>query len=251
LPEPDFPVDVGRCIYCGTDRQPLTKEHVVPLGLSGNWHLLRASCPRHSDMTSAFEGKVLRGGLLNPRVVMGLRTRHPRQRPKSLPVKLKLGWGHSVLTLEPSNHPGYFALPVFEPPGTAPLSGETPGIRVRELAIAHIRTRSADLRRQVDALRVSVPFPDLLAFSRMIAKIAYAFAVGCFGLDAMLASPVLAAIKGDDAMVGQWVGCLDDPPVNDASGVHAVTLVPAGQSLRAHVRILAWLRTPEYVVVLK
>jgi IS5 family transposase len=33
----ELALDVGACIYCGDDRSRLTREHVLPRGLGGNW----------------------------------------------------------------------------------------------------------------------------------------------------------------------------------------------------------------------
>src|SRR5665213_1960681 len=79
---------VGACIYCGAT-EGLTKEHIIPLGLGGQFVLPAASCPACSKITSDFERKVLRGFMLDGRIVDNFPTRRPKERPATLLVDVQ------------------------------------------------------------------------------------------------------------------------------------------------------------------
>src|SRR6185436_305115 len=89
---------VGFCIYCGS-KENLSDEHVVPFGLGGNAILPEASCHSCSAITSAFEGKVLRGFMLEARTAGRFPTRRPKERPTTLPLTVKRGVGMESIAL--------------------------------------------------------------------------------------------------------------------------------------------------------
>ena len=246
-----FPVHIGRCVYCGRADAPLSDEHIIPLGLDGEWKLLKASCEEHSRVTSRFELDVLRGALIVPRTAMRMRTRRPKERPTHLKVSLKAGTQDASTILPVAEHPGFFALPVFAPPGNAPTGGPTPGIAPSTFKVIYRRPTTAKLRRDVKADTFGAPFPDLISFARMIAKIGYCFAVARLGIDAVLQAPVLGAILGADSLVGNFVGCIPDSAETKTEGVHQVALAWTDQEVRAYVRIFAALRAPEYLVLIR
>ena len=45
----------GRCIYCGDTEGPLSKEHIIPYALNGNWVLPKASCKTCAKFTQKIE----------------------------------------------------------------------------------------------------------------------------------------------------------------------------------------------------
>jgi hypothetical protein len=248
--EPKFPLYVGACVYCGSRELPLTDEHVIPYGLGGEWRLVDASCEKHRVITAAFEHQVLRGAFIVPRATLAMRTRRKRERPTHLPVTLGRAGQRSVVSVPIADHPAFFALPVFEPPGPASAAAES-GIAIRTMVLASHTERAKRFRSTTDADTFSAPFPDLAAFARMLAKIAYCFAVGCLGYEALADAPVLAAILGHDLQLGRWVGSLEGEPRAGRTGVHEVQLFAEESVLQAHVRLLAHIGAPEYVVKLR
>src|SRR5947208_13602278 len=75
-------VDVGACIYCGETRGPLTREHVLPRGLGGNWApegysdafvLQHATCSSCSQITQNIEDECLRSMMDPGRARLGLK----------------------------------------------------------------------------------------------------------------------------------------------------------------------------------
>src|SRR5262245_46504142 len=78
---------VGKCIYCGTTEGQLTKEHIIPFGLGGNWILPQASCSTCSGITRDVEQFCLRPMLGPFRIRLKLPTRRPKERPTILPLE--------------------------------------------------------------------------------------------------------------------------------------------------------------------
>lgn len=247
----EFPVRVGRCVYCGTSKGPLTAEHVIPYALNGTWQLLEASCGEHSNITKRFESSVLRGAFLPVRAKLGLRTRRKKNRPKQFSTRFATGDGEVALNLPASEHPGFLVFPVFGSPGHVPDESPIPGLELRTFGYIYHRPSLERLKAQLAPKSATVTFPDLIAFARMLAKIGYCFAVARVGLDAVIDSPVLNFIKGEDPQVGRYVGNLDTDPVNTAEGIHQVTLLWNSTRMVAHVRLFAPLKTPEYTVLLR
>src|SRR4051794_6006927 len=79
---PMFNLNIGECIYCGTTDPPLTREHVMPRGLGGNWSpsgytdalvLQNASCVRCQRITQRIEHDCLRSMLDSARARLGLK----------------------------------------------------------------------------------------------------------------------------------------------------------------------------------
>jgi hypothetical protein len=83
---------VDRCIYCGSKGSPserLSKEHIVPYGLAGNWMILpQASCELCRRITGEVERFCQREMLGAARIRMKLPTRHPKARDSTLPLDL-------------------------------------------------------------------------------------------------------------------------------------------------------------------
>jgi hypothetical protein len=69
----------GRCIYCGR-RKNLTSEHIVPLGLGGDFELPGASCGACRNITSLIEQRVMEEQFTGPRLAIGYPSRHARAR---------------------------------------------------------------------------------------------------------------------------------------------------------------------------
>jgi hypothetical protein len=79
---------VGRCIYCGST-EDLTDEHIFPRFLWGSAVLPKASCERCRRLTKEFEQTCARFIFGRFRVVHGLPTDHPRQRPSHLSIEIE------------------------------------------------------------------------------------------------------------------------------------------------------------------
>jgi hypothetical protein len=97
---------VGRCIYCGSTKGPLGKEHIVPYGLGGTFILPRASCQRCSSITGQYEGWCLRVMFGVLRYQANIPTRRPNTRPTHVELTRKRKGGRvDVFNVPPKKLP--------------------------------------------------------------------------------------------------------------------------------------------------
>ena len=245
---------VDQCIYCGrTDG--LSDEHVIPYGLGRTAVLYAASCPTCKDKTSLWERRVLREMWLPFRTVLGMPTRHPKNRPKDFPARVRRG---GVVQDErvPLDKVSAVALfPKLPPPGVYEDRPPSDQFRVvGHVAIHAIRKgteRNPARRAGVDAIEYTVPahYP---AFLRLLAKIAWGYTVARFGIGAVRPE-ILGIILGTDYDMGRWIGFPPDgtsvfggPP----TGTFRVTIwrLPAG-FIVGGVQLFGPQGGPEYQVV--
>jgi hypothetical protein len=251
---------VGRCIYCG-ESDGLTDEHVVPLGLSGNFVLPKASCKRCNSITSAFERKVLRGFMHEARTAGQFPTRRPKQRPRTLPLKVKRGDSLESIALPSDESPGFLHLPKLD--RAAFLTGRAPvyGVTVVGVEILYFGKRPDDVATTLgaDTIEATVNV-DVAAFVRMLAKIGYAFAVAARGPYPLNEVPILPLILGSADDGGTWVGSADYRLVVEAKlPQHGLALLPATavvdgsteEILVAHVKLFASAGATGYEVVVR
>ena len=198
---------VGFCIYCGA-KEKLTDEHVIPLALGGNLILPKASCNQKCNpITSAFELKVLRGFMLEARTAALFPTRRKKKRPSTLPLGLKRGDEFEEIALPPSESPGFLHLPTFARPAFLVGCPPVVGVTLIGMDTLYFGKRPDTVAESLGAetIRSAVSI-DVNAFVRMLAKIAYSFAVAAFGPYPLIEVPVLPLILGTENDGGTWVG---------------------------------------------
>jgi hypothetical protein len=197
---------IGLCIYCRA-KHALTEEHVVPLALGGQLILTEASCHPCAKITSAFEGKVLRGFMRDARSAGSFPTRHPKARPTTISYEIKRGNYFESIEIPIAVATGFLQLPILQPP--AFLNGRLP---VRGTNIIGFETIAFGKRPDevisavgTDALRATVSI-DASAFVRMLAKIGYCCAIAAIGTFPRSEIPVLPLILGTADDASTWVG---------------------------------------------
>lgn len=242
---------VSQCIYCLTREQPLSREHVIPLGLNGELLLLEASCVRCAAITSRFERDALRSALIGPRTGLRMRTRRPRDRPARLSLLVERGRRRQRILIPVAEYPAFLATPVFAPP--AHLSGApyVSGIVVRgagRTQVSGLPVSALQRKYKCDYVGVQIAY-EPVAFARLIAKIAYGYAVLVMGLGAITNAHVLPVIRGDATDIGRWVGSAEGEPLGPNTGLHALTLKVEGGEIHVFVRLFAQFNVREYVVV--
>lgn len=106
------------------------------------------------------------------------------------------------------------------------------------------------LRSRLGPDHLSVPLVDRVDLARMMAKIGYAFAVGCLGGDPEVFDEVyvLPTIL-DGSNAGHYVGCLPGPPMNDDPQGHQIILGVTPREVTTFIRLFAEMDLPEYTVV--
>jgi len=87
-------------------------------------------------------------------------------------------------------------------------------------------------------------------FARLLAKIAYGFAVANFGSGIIRDAYVLPSILGQTDDVGKWVGCAGESS-DTTSYLHDIKIGVKNDQIYVWIRLFAMLRgvTPEYLVV--
>src|SRR3954447_9421322 len=181
---------VRRCIYCGaseysTDRMKLGDEHIIPEGLNGQLILPEASCANCENVTKKIEGYCLRTTLGALRNKLNVRTKRPKERPTTLPVRFLVDGKWQVYEVPIRDYPLFVSMPYVPPP--ALLDGRSPSEEYFEAKACHLDfappTQIKRLKRRYGATQVMVDSGairmDML--SRLIAKVGHAYATAEFG----------------------------------------------------------------------
>jgi hypothetical protein len=197
---------VGCCIYCGATKD-LTDEHIIPLALGGNYVLPDASCIACAAITSEFEGRVLRGFMLDARTVGDYPTRHAKKRPTSLPLRVERSGIFEQVDLPPKEHPGLLHLPIFEPPDALTGRRRGTGVSVCGAETLYFGKNPAAVAQSLDVktIRFTVNW-DITSFARLLAKIGYSYAVSSVGLLPRACVSVLPLILGTVDDASHWLG---------------------------------------------
>jgi hypothetical protein len=254
---------INTCIYCRATDKPLTDEHTIAYGLSGDLVLPKASCLDCNKITGRFEQKVLRGFTQQARVALGLRTRRPNKAPKTFPLGIVKNGRETIINVPASEHFVVLPLPLFEQ--TALLTGKVPkpnedykeGIGLTGFVTVWL-SDPEEIRKRYDADSIFVVHEvDQIAFAKMLAKIAYCHAVAKFGLDAIQEVYVLPAILGKRNDIGRWVGSSYKPLTPEVGIGHQIlaekwTRVNQGASegfIFAYIHLFSHLNSPAYTVI--
>lgn len=252
---------VSRCIYCGAG-EGLSDEHIIPFGIGGRWILPRASCANCARITGAFEG-VCQRTILGPlRMYYDLPSRRRKQRPKKLPLKVKVDpndeW--TFMDVDQDVYPFLVLLPILDLPDA--ISGKRTegerGAKVRTLWVRGASFRDG-LFEHMDGLAAELgvamiePTATFSApeFIRMLAKVAHGFAVAELGLDAF--TPFLLPIIKDNDTSGtvEYVGGVtrNEPAASELHGLSIIRHPSISQDLVVvRIRLFACLGTPTYAV---
>jgi len=103
----------NRCIYCD-EKADLRLEHIIPLSLGGMIELPNASCLNCEKEINKFEQPISKESLVETRAVGGVKTRRPRDRPKTVPIKLIYKSGRSKkIDVDIEHAPIAFIVPFF------------------------------------------------------------------------------------------------------------------------------------------
>lgn len=231
---------VGRCIYCGTNSQSLSREHIVPLGLlpKGQEELVleKASCSTCSDKTSAFERNVLRNLLRMARASLEMKSY--REHPKSFPIKI----GREKLDVLVEKLGAPIMLPIFSKPAANKIGIDVVGAQF----IWYEDEKLIKLIKEHGSIQVKWKFKPV-DFAKMVAKIAYGFAIYQYGIERFREVFVLPSILGEVNDVGNWVGCIDKK-TDGTNYIHLESGINKGQVV-VHIRFFEKWNGPTYVVL--
>lgn len=197
---------VGRCIYCGClDQALLTDEHIFPFSLGGTLVLDKSSCLSCNDVTKKYEQTVARDIFGRFRIRHGIQTRNPKKRPKHLTIGTLSADGVEGFAQVPAQlYPAPLFLYKMSPAGIGYGAPET----LDTFAWVPYNAWSGDLNEfkkefNWDGKLTIRPVP--VEFARTLAKIAYSYAVGEFGIYAF--KPIgIGIILSKNDNVGYLVG---------------------------------------------
>jgi hypothetical protein len=246
---------LGHCMYCKSTSE-LTREHIVPFGLSGTAVLPQSSCRRCARITGQVEQAVLRGPMWAVRVLRELRSRSRHSNgPRSLPLIVDRDGITETIELPLEEYPILLHFPLFMPPAYLYPVDYITGIRLKGIASVSFGKRPDEVKNALNASSLSIPSRDdePVAFARMIAKIGYATAVAQGQAGLIDGDPfVLPAILGESDDIGRWVGTLTKPIEKYAGILHRADIHQDREKeiLAAEVQLFADSETPAYGVIL-
>lgn len=249
---------IAQCIYCRvlpSLEDPLSDEHIVPLGIYGTEILEKASCKSCAAITSDFEGKVQKYDIGGLRYALGFPSSHKnRRKDLKLPMEVVTTRGEvKNIEVAPEDYYPIIALPLFKPPAYVSKEKYEGGIEMVGYTRNTTKRSLEEFADRHDAKQIatySLRWPE--AWARMFAKIAYASAVKEYGLSRFESENVyvINAILGTKNDVGMWVGCVEENVVKGERG-QFVGLCRRDREVHALVKLFAWLDTvPEYHVVI-
>jgi hypothetical protein len=241
---------IGQCIYCRTTEGKLTDEHVTPYGLSGRLVLAKASCEQHSKITSALEGKILKG-LFAARAALQTRTYRKKERAAPHPMFVERAGRIERVDAVWQDHWKVIRLPIFPYPACIDGRPYESGIECTSMDIFELSERGDAIAKRHQADRVLPPDYSAEEFARFVAKQAYGYAVERYGLDAFESIYLLSALLGETNDIGRWVGCtgIRELPVRECNVSVGFKIIP-GDDLLVKIKMFARFDGAEYIVLI-
>jgi len=245
---------VGFCIYCGST-VGLTREHIVPFGLSGTAVLPKASCSTCTEITKRFEEDVLRGPMWSVRILRKLKSRRKhKEATDTYPITVIKNGQDEKIDLPIEEYPVLLHFPIFPPPGLLAPKGYTHGIRINGVATVSFGLDPDEVSKKLKSQGFKIthnykPVP----FARMLAKISYGMAFAEGVLDQIKGqSTVLPSILGQKDDIGMWVGTMTEPIKKHNGHLHRVLMHrDEGKGLLiGEVHLFSDSQTPSYGVIL-
>lgn len=224
-----------RCIYCGETDKLLSDEHILPFALGGNHVIPRASCPSCAKITAKVENFCMRSMFGPARILLGLPTRRPKQRPKTLPITLVMPDGKDrTIDVPAEEHPISFG--VIEFPPAKIIRGLPPDERATLQVVPHARFLSDEkmnrLLQKHGAIRVTINLMvfETLQFAQFLAKIAHCWAFANIPQDyqPLATDLILGRIRDPNYLVGCGIHLVshpDEKPAPDGLSFGLVTAV--------------------------
>ena len=241
---------IGKCVYCGSTDN-LTDEHIVPYGLKGIWQLLKGSCEACNQITSAFEGSVLREQFMLVRAALALPTRRPQNRPREFSFVVDREGRKENIVLPVTDCPAVFMMPGFEKPGHIMNYGHKKSIKTKTVSLHGLNPTKLKDRFNIEGIWLNERFSKN-CFELMLAKVAYGMTILTYGPDALKECYVLPCILGLKDDVGYWVGSSGKHAStlpSEKEVLHRVCLTTNSGEISVLIRLFANYQTPEYLVI--
>ena len=250
---------LGVCMYCGARDKKLTKEHIIPYALAGTLVLPSSSCIKCAAITGNFEQRCCRLYFDHIRKPLKLPSRKGKKRRGELPVLFTSKESKTLRRqyINTADSPTGLGLPVFPVPG---ILQNIPEINCRNIQISHWRfgPKEAAIKRAAQSLGASAIAAhfDLPALARLLAKIAYGYAVAELGIDGFTSS-ITDVILGKNNLWAYRVGGADKSQfhptgatVNHLLGLHIITTEQHEHLLSVSVQLFSNFEAPCYQAVI-
>ena len=134
--------------------------------------------------------------------------RRPRERPSTRQIEVLRGAEFYREELSITGNSALLPLPIFPPPQV--LQGARDGTGIKVLGVETILygpTLPSTMKALgVEGLRISFDHVDVIAYARLLAKIAFGFAIAQFGLFEREESPVIPSILDTFDDIDMWIG---------------------------------------------
>ena len=274
----------GRCIYCCEPFPKLTKEHIVPEALSGTWCILGACNDCAAQSNEEYEQLVLQSDMVRTmRDFLALkRKRKNKKKPIEMPPLFKHGTAGQTTVAktdylpkpDDNFYPRLFMMIALEPamrlspPDTIlaqrpfrlwmrNVQGRKPGpvVVTDPATVANAYTSPTELILSADVAmanrRVSIRqrFPAL-KFMRMLAKIAYCFAVAEHGIDRYSGSEIQQLVRGERDDYYNFVGGSVNGEFLSHTRLHHLEFRRRGDLMTVLVHLFSSYHAPPYEVVI-
>ena len=250
---------VGRCIYCDAKRYSETRdqfgtEHIIPEGLGGRILLPAASCFLCEQKTNEFENFCQTEMLRAFRYKLGIKgKRRKTKRVTSLPIEFLINGEWTAQNVPLAHYPLTLLIPTFPLPDILRLEPVEKST-VLQFSVINMWDEQANaaLTRRFGAkdIRFVSGNTQIRQFVRMLAKIAYSYAVAKRGFGGFR-QLVLPIIEGDLSFAHLLIGCTAKIP--DAKTRHSLDLQSEIHNGRNYwvvrIRMFADLGWPEYICV--
>lgn len=243
---------LNQCIYCRDSVGKLTKEHIVPFGLNGQFTLQRASCETHQIITGRIEKAILRGPMWEARTRMIMSTRRKDERPKTFPIIYEKEGSQYEISYPVEKLPAWLLLPLYRLPAFIDKRHYDKRIKTISggvwIVIGKRLLEELTMDLKADSISLSVTYTGH-DFARFLAKIAYGFAIKEFGLSIRDNAYVLNTILGDSEDIEKWVGC-SGKRQDKTNNLHEIRLSVENSNICAYIRLFSSVAvSPEYLVI--
>lgn len=273
----------GRCIYCLNPFDELTREHFVPESLEGSW-FIRGACNECAKRSNEdYENDVLKSDMVRTvRSMLDLKRKRKNKKPPIVMPALfaygtadKLEIEDTDYVREQCAYPREFAIIALEPAMLlSPENGHSlekrpiriwlrniedlkprDGVLSDPTVVENAYTSKTDLILTADvdvggqSVSIRQRFP-LLKFMRMLAKIAYCFAVAERGLDGFKDSEIRKLVRGERDDCYNFVGGALHGDRLTSSYMHHLAFRERGKWQTVIVHLFSSFHAPAYEVII-
>lgn len=242
---------VGSCIYCGSTTE-LTREHIIPAGLSGTTTLPKSSCKLCAQITGKVEAIVLRGSMWPARVLLKLRSRRPGDAPTHESLTIVRNGAEETVQLALEDYPVLLPMPIFEPASYISGAPARQGINLIGADWLRFGPHPNDVAHRLGADSITFTQRERpVEFARMIGKIAFAHAVAELGREKIEDLGLIASILGKANEIGRWVGTFKRTDEAIPGLLHRLSIsIERGNIIVSQVQLFAHSSGPTYSVII-